>query len=452
MSCPHLDEHLRPDLDREAKVALSRHAEVCPECQHRLQVRRQAYAILAADVPPLTPRAQAARWAKLEAATRGAPDRTFGIWGWGLGVAAGLLVAAVWLRPTLDPPTTLEPVRARPGETRLLAGQSLSVADLELRAVTDGALRFPAGPEGRRIVIESGDLELSALAAPPGWWVETPHGHFNLIAARVRLEVSPDGSRGVVTRGQVELGPDDRGIQWDRPVAPPAPAAPPPAKPNDFGARLLPSPTAAPGPERSAGASVARHRRVLQEARALIGRDDQRAVQIAEDVLARRPDAQSEVVALMIAADGWRRRGGAREASEYYRQAIEHPSGAPFAEEAALRRATLLVELQQEQEALRTLEQARALDQGRGSLAPERSALTARLLWEQGRISEAAEVLLQEPAADRVLEEPRVRVAEAIASSDPERARRLIAPIGEGPNAARVQALLQRLEKKQEQK
>lgn len=451
MSCPHLDQHLRPDLDREAKVALSRHAEVCPECQHRLEVRREAYAILASDIPPLTPRAQAARWAKIEAATQGASRPSFGLWGWGLGVAAGLLVAAVLLRPALDlSPVAPAPGPSQPSETRLLAGQRWTVGELELLAHSDATLRFPGGPQARRILIEVGDLELSASAAPPGWSVETPHGHFKLIGAQVRLDVSPARSRGVVTRGQVELGADHRGIEWDRPLATVAPAAPPPAAPAEVGARPSPAPPAAPGPERASGASAARHRRVLQEARALIGRDDQRAVQIAEEVLARRPDAQSEVVALMIAADGWRRRGGAREAAEYYRQAIEHPAGPPFAEEASLRRATLLVELQRGDEALRTLEAAR--DRGQGSLAPERSALTARLLWERGRTEEAAEVLLNEPAVDRVLEEPRLRVAEAIAATDPDRARRLIAPIGAGPYAARVQALLQRLEEKQTRK
>jgi tetratricopeptide (TPR) repeat protein len=175
----------------------------------------------------------------------------------------------------------------------------------------------------------------------------------------------------------------------------------------------------------------------------LIGHDDERAVQIAEAVIARRPDGPTEVAALMIAADGWRRRGGRDEAADYYRQAAEHPMGQAFAEEATLRRATLLTELGQDRRALELLEQAQLRFGAQGNLSPERSAATARLQLAQGRPADAALTLSRETGADRVLEEPRVLVAEALLERDPSTARALVERVVSGTlaeRAARIRA------------
>jgi hypothetical protein len=442
VSCPHLDTHLLPELDRETQTFLSIHAQTCPECQHRLAVRRRAYAVLASDVPPLTPRAQAAQWAELEAATQtpAAPSWIGWAVGLGLATAAGALVLGLFLPSPPEPSPTVEMARApsESGAVHLLPGQRLEFGDLSARAKVQVDLQFPEGPTGRRVVILAGEVELDVLSAPPGWWVETPHGAFQLVAARVGLNVEATRTRARVQRGQVELDPSRPGIQWDIP-----PSTPPTAAPN-FGARPLPP---SPGPAQPAAPlrtpPPRADRQVLEEARSLIGHDDERAVQIAEAVIARRPDGPTEVAALMIAADGWRRRGGRDEAADYYRQAAEHPMGQAFAEEATLRRATLLTELGQDRRALELLEQAQLRFGAQGNLSPERSAATARLQLAQGRPADAALTLSRETGADRVLEEPRVLVAEALLERDPSTARALVERVVSGTlaeRAARIRA------------
>lgn len=433
MSCPHLDTHLRTDLDRETRMFLESHARECPECQHRLEIRRRAYALITADVPPLTPTAQAAGWLRLEAAIDEQQRQAWWPWAVGLGgaLAAAATAAAFFSLRPIEPPAApmiaqAPPITAPAAEVErrtLGAGEHAAFGELRISARTPCRVEVPSGGNPRRLRLLEGEVEISVGPTPPGWIVVTPHGELTLLGAQIELGVDDAESRARVGAG-APRPPFSGAIRW------PAPAVEPGPVPGTIAATSSP-----PRARRSTP------RQVLEEARALIGRDDQQAVALAEGVIKGGASGPDRVVALMIAADGWRRRGGRSEAEDYYRQAAEHPEGQAFVEEASLRRAALLEELGRADAANVVLTDLDRAWGSRGSLHPERSALWARVLLAQGQVERAARVLVAEPSQDRVLEEPRVRVAEALSAKDPAAALALIQGITNGPQAARAAQL-----------
>jgi hypothetical protein len=189
------------------------------------------------------------------------------------------------------------------------------------------------------------------------------------------------------------------------------------------------APTPAPAPPPPPPIPADRARREVQEARALVGKDDLRARAIAERVLAQRSGGTDEVEALLIAGDLRRRSGEAEEAERFYGRAAEHPAGESFAEEALLRRAAMLAELGRADRALAVLAECQARV-GRGALSSERAALAARVHLMRGAPAEAAAALEGLGSApDRTLDRARIEVARRLAGADRDRARRLIAPL-----------------------
>jgi ferric-dicitrate binding protein FerR (iron transport regulator) len=172
-----------------------------------------------------------------------------------------------------------------------------------------------------------------------------------------------------------------------------------------------------------------RDRAEVERARSMLGRDDRAATSLAEEVLERRPSHATEILALAVAADAYRRRGMLGEADAYYARVIAHPDGAGFREEALHRRAAIALELGRATDALAFLAGAKA-QFPHGALGPERTALEAKALLARGD-RRAAASLLESAAksADRVLDRARLDVARALLADDPGRARALIAPL-----------------------
>jgi hypothetical protein len=130
-------------------------------------------------------------------------------------------------------------------------------------------------------------------------------------------------------------------------------------------------------------------------------------------------------------ADALRRAHRLDEAALLYRKIATQPDGTALAEESLLRAALALAELRRTQEAIDVLRDARARFDG-GELVPERTALEARLLLAAGRPLDAATRLLAAPSPAKEnleLRTRRVEVAEALCTSAPDTARRVLAPV-----------------------
>lgn len=138
---------------------------------------------------------------------------------------------------------------------------------------------------------------------------------------------------------------------------------------------------------------------------------------------------------LMTAADTHRRQGRRAQAERLYARVAAHPAHGGLAEEATLRQGAMLAELGRSREAVSVLEAA-SLRFGASSLSPERGATLARLHLHLGHAALAAYVLEALPGRDnRVLDGPRLEVAEALVSQAPARAARLVAELEGRPGA-----------------
>ena len=128
--------------------------------------------------------------------------------------------------------------------------------------------------------------------------------------------------------------------------------------------------------------------------------------------------------------------GRLRDALRSYQRVIDHAQGDAYAEEALLRQAHLHVDLDEISSALTKLAAGERRFAG-GALAPERSALEARLHMKAGRIQTAARALERVPdaASSLAIARMRVEVAEALLEVNPARARRLATPVLRTPDA-----------------
>lgn len=149
--------------------------------------------------------------------------------------------------------------------------------------------------------------------------------------------------------------------------------------------------------------------------------DATRAETLAREVLGRAPSPKLEARALAILADARRRNRANDEAAALYRQVAEHPSGAPYAEEALYQAARLLFEMKRHKEALLALTEAHRRFES-GPLGPERHALAALIYEATGAYQEAR----------RALEEAKGRAERA----------------GDGASAARIQQQIDGLHQK----
>ena len=106
---------------------------------------------------------------------------------------------------------------------------------------------------------------------------------------------------------------------------------------------------------------------------------------------------------LVRRADSHRKKRELKAATALYAQIAEHPEGGPFAEEALFRKAELSARLGHLQDGLRALAEAERRF-GRGELAPERSALAARIHLGRGDPRAAARSIDQVPIDRTTLE------------------------------------------------
>ncbi len=433
MSCPRVDEQLLPELDAEARAELERHARGCAQCSARLALSQNTLKVLRAQPPQLEP-AMAQAWLRASQQPKRPwfqlPAPVF------IAVAcAAALLLFLLMAPREEPPGQLILGKASllnapgalatlPASTwiRLEPGSEARAHGVVFHARDEVVLELPQRAR-EPISVAYGRLNISVEAPGFSPVITTPAGRVRLNGRRFALQVSPKRTDVEPVSGRATVLSQEPGTQVlvrareasaRSPALNKTPAAPssPPSKP------AAPGP-AVPGPVAPAPAAPRSTRRALKpsakarvaRARALVGRDDRRAVELAERVLAKKPkDPQIEAEALMIAADGLRLRGELQGAERRYRQAAEHPGGAGFAEEATLRRAALLASMSRQERAIEVLRDAWTRF-GRGSLAPERCALHARLLIARGELERAQRVLDRvSDLQDRVLDAPKQKL------------------------------------------
>lgn len=364
------------------------HIATCRACRAR--------ALLDQFEPELPSRMESSRmWAKIERGRAPAP------WfGFNFALASIAVTAVVAIGILSFWPETL------PSEewVTVPSGTPVPMAGAAIELESAGQLWIEPAEVGRELRVFKGVLSVDEqLAETPVLAIETPRARIMSIGAKYRVEVEPRRTKIEVQRGSVEVVVDG-------------------AK------RVL-----------RAGESIeisdAVTRKDLATARALIGKDDQRASEIADRVLAEKPRAEDEVEALIVAADARRRSGRLQEAELRYGRVIDHPAGKDFAEEAALRRASLLAELGRTDEAVRVLESAQERFAS-GVLSPERVALLAHLHFVRGELIAAAD-LIEGSGNDWVLDPVRLAVAGALLKTDPSRVARVLGTLPQRSPQAR---------------
>ena len=351
----------------------------------------------------------------------------------GLIWLASLEFAAPMRRITASRPQVLNT-----GGARLALGERATVEVSTHATRTD--LRLFAGTV---------DVTVEAPDARPVF-VHTTWARLDMVTGRFRVDVRQDGLSAMVTAGtlRVSWAGETRIIRtaerFDLTGEPVSTLAPtpevvdtrPPSKPSGRSAsteaqRLK---RRAPASNSSGNASVsipARRRagakssasslrpareqaasRALKRARSDISADPTKAAATARQWQQRGLPARLDVEALSIRADAARLSGDRALAAELYHQVHRHPQGAPYAEEAVLRQARLLVEMKHFGTAQTLLEEA-SLRFAEGPLEPERTMLLARILLEQNRAAEAAMVLSQLDPSRRVSSQWTLRLAAA---------------------------------------
>lgn len=487
MSCPRRDELLAVGaLDDPERAA---HVRGCDDCRARLAHLEHTLGTLRSAEVGLDAAARARVWREVEAArapARGlrwpwliAVPATAAVLTLALlthlprsteGDEATPTVVAGTLRPTTGSAVEAGPL---PRDVWLDAPQALvlRMASAQLTAEPGARLSLTSGPDdglrwargrvsvvaGARVLelitpaarVRAADATYTLEASEARVVVEVHAGVVELSQGRVLTTVRA-GERAVVEAPATTPAPAHEASAVAAPASAEAPGAPPSAvedprpsdrpTPHDAAPAATRSPEAcAPGPSdtplpRARDASPADHRAptprpaaasaasALADARHFLGRDDRRAAALADAVVARAPES---VEALLVAGDARRRQGLWLEAEQLYSRAVVHPDGAPFLEEASLRRAEAQAARGELVAALASLSAARAARTD--FLGPERVALEARLHLERGDDERAYAALLRlADSTDRVLDTPRLQLARRSVSHDRARAAELL--------------------------
>lgn len=488
MSCPRRDEILAVGaLDDPERAD---HVRGCDDCRARLAHLEHTFATLRSAEVGLDGPSRARVWQQLDAAR--AP--TAGLrWPWLVAVPTAAAALTLWVLTAVpgapEPPEAprvvagaLRPTQgdvlppgALPRDTWLEASEGLVLRVASARLSAEAGARLSLAPElderlwwasGRTsVVVGARALELITPAAR----VRASDATYTLDATATRLvvevragvvELSVGEARTQVRAGErkvVEVPPTRDAAHPPPPAHAIAPSLPPATvpspspeagsprdlpgvQPEATAPRASPPSPATPRPRAERVAHSPATSSALADARHYLGRDDRRAAALADAVVARAPES---VEALLVAGDARRRQGLWLEAEQLYRRAIEHPDGAPFLEEASLRRAEARAARGETAAALESLGAARRARTD--FLGPERAALEARLHLTDGDDERAYAALLRAvDSTDRVLDTPRLQLARRLARHDRARAAQLLAPLiaRGGASADEARALL----------
>jgi hypothetical protein len=315
----------------------------------------------------------------------------------------------------------------------LQRGEVLALSHARVEAGADGA-RFEVEDDGvaTKIVLSAGALRstVEPLAGEEAYEIITGDARIAVHGTRFWVDTGNTGTWINVEEGRVAIWPSGasvpriaqagehiliaRNLDSDVPRALARPPEPKSERPRENGARTL---------------------ELASEA---LPNDAPRAAELAERVLESGAKGELEARALAILADAERRRGFARRAELAYARLRDHPRGGPYAEEAMLQRAMLLVELGERSGALEELSRLEG-SHPRGATAPERVSLAAKLHLANDDAALAAEVILRARVEGTSLElsKRRIEVARALVELDPGRALELVAG---APASLRAQA------------
>ncbi|MFO0725073.1 MAG: hypothetical protein U1E65_14935 [Myxococcota bacterium] len=413
MSCPHTQE-----IFENGSVPRA-HLEACAECQAALEsiaIGRRAVERL------LEPRDEIALrklWRATEAriAADEARRRSL-ILPAALLAAAAVILAFVATRIALRPEaieSALVEGRAIASGAPIRVGQPIhpgTRASFEPRArllaggarvVTGARTELEVGPELEpgALFLRSGYIAVAVDERATPFVLRTPELRLEILGGVLRLRQDDSGTNVQIESGSAEVfeGESEASIHLlagterrflhraQAAISPSSPVPEPPALKERPRRRAPPPPPAAEPP-------------TVDQARAALNTDAKAAQAIAEAVLASKPPPRIEVEALMIGGDAARRSGDLAGALALYGRVSTHPAGSSFAEEATLKSARLLRELGRGPAALQTIASARSRWE-RGALWPEREALAAQILRENGDLQGASKVLEAIPSGVR---------------------------------------------------
>jgi hypothetical protein len=136
--------------------------------------------------------------------------------------------------------------------------------------------------------------------------------------------------------------------------------------------------------------------------------------EVAGEARTAPPAVIERLETLLRRADAARRDGKPEVAAALYAEIADHQDGAPFAEEALFRKAELFARLGRVQDSLQALGEAERRF-GRGELAPERSALAARIHLDQDDAVAAGRALSSVRPGHATLEVSMVAIDVALA-------------------------------------
>lgn len=359
MKCPGRELLFDPHADAD-RTAFAAHAATCEECRPLLALHRSTFRALEAQ--EMIAVDQRGVWAKIDAGRRSA--RPWFDWQVGLAAAAVLASAIFIFLRVSDPPAATVAVEEW---IDIAKTTDLEFSGAALKVGAGSKLLFSADPAAREIRVFRGTVDIAetSLEGAQPLAIETPHARILAVGAKYQLHVAPEKVRIAVERGQITA--IDRGVehrlQENETLELPAAEMPKPAGATQ-NTENADTPETAPAP-------------------------------------------RADLEAWMLAADTHRRAGELERAEKLYRRVVAHADGAAYREEASLRRAALLAELGQKDQALRVLQ---TIAPG-GNLRPERAALEARLLLDKNDLAGAARILEKfEDRRDPVLESIREEI------------------------------------------
>ncbi|MEQ9501158.1 MAG: hypothetical protein RIT81_30095 [Deltaproteobacteria bacterium] len=180
----------------------------------------------------------------------------------------------------------------------------------------------------------------------------------------------------------------------------------------------------APAKAPPTAAKTEEDRAKVDAARALVRRDAQQAERLAEEVLEQAPIPEVEASALMVVADVRRRAKDPAVAARLYARVVELPEGKKLHEEALLRNAELLTELDRVDGALAALNRAKALRSR--ALWPERLALEIGLVGRSDTTAAAALAKRHAEVGGAAMGRARLEIAKQLADGAPTKALELL--------------------------